>query len=96
MTQEEKLLILKKDLQMTTKANDDLLEVLLKLADEEIKGEGIHLIKDDTRSDMAVVQYAAYLFRKRGAPETAMPRYLRWQLNNMKFSRKYGGTKSDV
>ena len=37
---------------------------------------------------MAVVQYAAYLFRKRAGNETAMPRFLRLRLNNILFSQK--------
>lgn len=34
--------------------------------------------------------YAAYLVRKR-ATEEAMPRMLRWALNNRLFSQKAGG-----
>ena len=91
MIQAEKLMILKKDLQITTSANDDLLNFLLESSREEIIGEGIRLIENDIRSDAVNIQYAAYLFRKRASPQTAMPRFLRWELNNMKFSEKYGG-----
>ncbi|WP_313584205.1 hypothetical protein [Lacrimispora sp.] len=82
-----KLAVLKQDLQMLTNANDDYLKNLLNLAASAIQTEGIKLT-DDINSDMAVVQYAAYLFRKRAGTDTAMPRYLRWQLNNMLFSQK--------
>lgn len=76
---------------MLTTANDEYLGTLLDLAAGAIQREGIKLIEDDTECDMAVVQYAAYLFRKRAAADTTMPRFLRWQLNNLLFSQKVGG-----
>lgn len=91
-----KLKILKQDLQMITSVNDEYLQNLLSLSAERIRGEGIVLIENDIRSDMAQIQYAAYLYRKRAAADTAMPRYLRFELNNMKFSEKYGGETSDI
>lgn len=92
MTDEQKLVVLKHDLQMLTSANDEYLRKLIDLAKSAIRREGITL-RDDTESDMAVVQYAAYLYRKRGADETAMPRFLRYQLNNMLFSQKARDTQ---
>lgn len=91
MNKAEKLAVLKKDLQMLTNANDDFLGTLLDLAVDAIQKEGIILVDGDIGADMAVVQYAAYLFRKRAGTDTAMPRFLRWQLNNMLFSQKAGG-----
>lgn len=91
MDKAAKLVILKQDLQMLTTANDEYLGTLLDLAAGAIQREGIKLIEDDTECDMAVVQYAAYLFRKRAAADTTMPRFLRWQLNNLLFSQKAGG-----
>ena len=88
MDRAAKLEILKKDLQMLTESNDQYLQALLDLAAEAIKKEGITLIEDDTQCDMAVIQYASYLFRKRAAADTQMPRFLRWQLNNLLFSQK--------
>lgn len=96
MNDADKLKILKQDLQMITSANDEYLQNLLSLSAERIRGEGITLIENDIRSDMAQIQYAAYLFRKRASADTVMPRYLRFELNNMKFSKKYGGGTSDV
>lgn len=96
MNDADKLKILKQDLQMITSANDEYLQNLLSLSVERIRGEGIILIENDIRSDMAQIQYAAYLYRKRAAADTAMPRYLRFELNNMKFSEKYGGGKGDI
>lgn len=88
MDEAAKLLVLKQDLQMLTTANDDYLKTLMKLAASEIETEGITLTEGNIDSDMAVIQYAAYLFRKRAGTDASMPRYLRWQLNNMLFSQK--------
>lgn len=90
MTKEEKLVILKQDLQMLTSANDAYLKTLLDLSAKAIQTEGITLIENDMECDMAAIQYAAYLFRKRGADDTAMPRYLRYMLNNLLFKQKAG------
>lgn len=91
MTRDEKLPILKKDLQMLTSANDEYLLILLDQAEALIKREGVKLM-DDIESDMLVIQYAAYLFRKRAGTETAMPRFLRFQINNLLFSQKGRGS----
>ena len=91
MTAAEKLSVLKMDLQMLTAANDDYLTLLLRQAEKAIATEGIKVVEGDTECEMAVIQYAAYLFRKRAAEETAMPRYLRYLLNNILFSQKAGG-----
>lgn len=54
-----------------------------------ITREGITL--EGTVEDLQLVEmYAAYLVRKRNATE-AMPRMLRWALNNRLFSQKSGG-----
>ena len=90
MTDQEKLTILKKDLQMLTNSNDDYLKILMKQAKAQIEREGVDT-SDGIEEDMAVIQYAAYLFRKRAAADTTMPRFLRWQLNNLLFSQKAGG-----
>lgn len=88
MTAENKLYILKKDLQLTTTANDLYLETLLDFSVAAIEREGIILLDDNIECDMAVIHYAAYLFRKRAGTETAMPRFLRYELNNLLFSQK--------
>ena len=96
MTDAEKLVVLKADLQTLTNANDPYLTQLLSYADDDIKREGV---SDDGSAEYASVQimYAAYLFRKRAATtaggktsNTAMPRFLRWALNNLLFSQKAG------
>lgn len=94
MNTQEKLVVLKQDLQLLTSSNDEYLSTLLDLSAQAIQTEGIRLIENDLESDMAVIQYAAYLFRKRAAPDTTMPRFLRWQLNNLLISQK--GAVNDV
>nr|DAV23282.1 MAG TPA: Head Tail Connector Protein [Caudoviricetes sp.] len=94
MNAEEELIVLKQDLQLLTASNDEYLGTLLDLSAQAIQTEGIRLIENDLECDMAVIQYAAYLFRKRAAPDTTMPRFLRWQLNNLLMSQK--GAVNDV
>lgn len=91
MDNAQKLVILKKDLQLTTTANDEFLNFLLEKAKIHISEEGIILIDGDMKSDMIVIDYAAYLFRKRASADTTMPRSLRYDLNNMLFNQKMGG-----
>lgn len=94
MTAQERLTILKSNLQLLTSSNDTFLRYLLEAGEAAIQREGI---VDDRSADYSacVIDYAAYLFRKRAAStaggkdgETAMPRFLRWQLNNLLFSQK--------
>ena len=94
MTKEERLTLLKNDLQMLTSSNDSLLSSLLDASVEYIQKEGITLVENDIGIDIVIVQYAAYLFRKRASEETAMPRFLRYNLNNILFSQK--GKRNDV
>lgn len=94
MTKEERLTLLKNDLQMLTSSNDTLLSSLLDASAEYIQKEGITLVENDIGIDMVIVQYAAYLFRKRASEETAMPRFLRYNLNNILFSQK--GKRNDI
>lgn len=86
----DKLALLKLDLQMTTDSNDAFLESLLSAAEAAIQREGI-IINDDADVQMAIVHYAAYLFRRRGGSDTTMPRFLRYELNNILVSQKTEG-----
>ena len=95
MTDKERLAVLKKDLQMLTDSNDDYLKILLTQAKAQVQREGVDL-SVGIEGDMVVIQYAAYLFRKRASGDTAMPRYLRLQLNNMKMSQAGRGEKNDL
>lgn len=83
-----RLILLKKDLQQTTTANDDYLTFLLDSAEKRITEEGIILTDGDVESESLIIQYASYLFRKRAGTETGMPRFLRYSLNNMLMHQK--------
>lgn len=61
-------------------------------AQQFITREGIELT-DSVEDGQLVEMYAAYLIRKRATAE-AMPRMLRWALNNRLFSQKAQVTDS--
>lgn len=104
MTGAEKLAILKSDLQLLTNTQDEYLTFLLGVAGAAMKREGVS--DDQSADYNACqVSYAAYLFRRRAANtssatlgtgfapsggETAMPRFLRYQLNNILMAQKIG------
>lgn len=68
------------------------LEFLIDTAIELIAREGVTLVEPYTSEDTnLIVMYASYLYRKRATDE-AMPRMLRWALNNRIFGRKTDGT----
>jgi hypothetical protein len=94
MDDETKLKILKHDLQTTTSANDEYLKSLLEYGKAAIIREGIKFEEETIELDMAVIHYAAYLFRKRAGKDTMMPRFLRYELNNILFSQR--GKTSDL
>lgn len=82
--------ILMADLQLLS-ADDNLRIYLISLIDtaqELIATEGIVLDSTSAAAVQVVAQYAAYLYRHRADENTAMPRFLRWELNNMLFSQK--------
>lgn len=81
------LMVLKTDLQISAEAYDEYLKNIIAAASAAIENEGIKL-EDTIEDGMLVEQYAAFLFRKRKEDNVAMPRYLRWQLNNRLFSQK--------
>ena len=98
MTDEEILTVLKVDLQVSTDKLDNYLGQIIQAARAYIQTEGITL--DCSVGDgMLVEMYSAYLYRRRrnDAPNdyrreenVAMPRMLRWALNNRLFSQKAG------
>lgn len=88
--EDTELTVLKQNLQMPqTNANDEYLKMLLKQAVSLMAREGI---VDDDSFDyyMAKIDYAAFLFRKRASKDNtlAMPRSLRYELNNILLSQK--------
>lgn len=87
MDENMQLKILKMNLQLLTNAQDEYLKKLLKQAVSLIKREGIQ--NDHTEDyEMSIIDYAAFLFRKRANNELTMPRHLRYELNNILMSQK--------
>lgn len=70
----------------TTK--DEYLANLITAAKQYITREGATLSLDQMEDCNLVVMYAAWLYRKRAEDAPAMPRMLRWALNNRIFSEK--------
>lgn len=91
MELQDKLLLLKMDLQITTTAYDELLSQMISSAEGMIAREGIVLDSKKAEDTQLVVMYAAYLYRRRRDENPAMPRMLRWALNNRLLSQKAGG-----
>lgn len=87
----DKLRILKLDLQIATSAYDELLIQMISSAEGMISREGIVLDGKSAEDTQLVVMYAAYLYRHRRDENPAMPRSLRFALNNRLFSQKAGG-----
>lgn len=87
MADADVLKILKLDLQISVNSLDDYLLTIIQAARNFIANEGITLT--DSIPDMMLVEmYAAYLYRKRREENAAMPRMLRWNLNNRLLSEK--------
>lgn len=93
MTQEDILTLLQADLNILQPdaTRTAQLTHLINAALQLIAREGVTLQEPFSAEDgQLVIMYAAYLFRKRATGE-AMPRMLRWALNNRVFSAKAGG-----
>lgn len=102
MCETEKLTLLKSNLQLLTNTQDNYLMFLLNAAEAAMTREGI--TDDGSADYNACqIDYAAYLYRKREAStmsatlgtgfspsggETAMPRFLRYMMNNLLLSQK--------
>lgn len=81
------LTILKTDLEISGTSRDTLLTNMIELAKAAISREGITL-NDSTDDGMLVETYSAFLYRKRREEAVAMPRSLRYMLNNRLLSEK--------
>lgn len=88
MTEQEILVLLKQNLDITYDYKDDYLVSLISASEISIKEEGATLDLGDSNDVNLVVMYAAYLFRKRAEDNPVMPRMLRYALNNRVFSEK--------
>ena len=88
MTDAELLSALKTDLGITGTGYDLRLEQLLTAAQAAVAREGAVLNPAESVEDCQIaVMYAAWLWRRRDTME-AMPRMLRWALNNRIFAGK--------
>lgn len=86
MSNDQLLAMLKIDLGITASLYDTRLSQYLKTAQDEIEREGVTLSPSDDVADAnLVIQYAAWMWRKRDTGE-GMPRMIRWQINNRLFS----------
>lgn len=79
--------MLKVDLGISTTAYDVRLTQYITSAKEYIQREGISLNGEKVSDMNLVVMYASWLWSKRDTNE-AMPRMLRWNLNNRLFEEK--------
>lgn len=87
MTDAELLVLLKANLSIARTTWDSFLLHLISVSKKEIEREGITL--EDTPADnYLIVMYASYLYRKRNEDIAAMPRMLRYELNQRVFSEK--------
>lgn len=87
MNHESMLAALKIDLGLTTTIYDERLVAYLERAEQEITREGVILSAEKTDDVNLVIQYAAWMWRKRDTGD-GMPRMIRWQINNRIFGRE--------
>ena len=87
MTDTDILRMLKVDLGISGDAYDDRLGQYIVSAKKNIGIEGVTLDADDVHDCNLVIQYAAWLWRKRINGE-GMPRMLRWELNQRLIHEK--------
>lgn len=87
------LSMLKVDLGITAKAYNDRLTEYLEAASADMSREGVQL-EDTVEDSQLIVQYAAWLWRSRESGD-AMPRMLRYRLNNRIFSQKMRGAENE-
>lgn len=89
MTNNEILAVLKTDLQIAVSTQDSYLMSLIEQATAAVTTEGM-TVQNTVQDGMLIEQYAAFLWRKRREDDVAMPRYLRWMLNNRIVAEKMG------
>lgn len=89
MNDTTKLQMLKIDLGINTTIYDDRLTQYIAAATAEIEREGVKLT-DSVPDGNLVIQYAAWMWRKRDTGE-GIPRMIRWQINNRLFGGESDG-----
>lgn len=83
--------MLKIDLGMVTTAYDARLVAIMEAAKKAIEVEGIVLDPERFDDAQLIIMYSAWLWRRRDSMD-AMPKMLRWALNNRLFSQKASET----
>lgn len=92
MTDVELLSMVKLNLAIIGDTWNEYLMNLIAVSKKAIAREGITLNDSDIEDCNLVVMYTAYLYRKRAEDTAAMPRMLRYALNNRIFSEKGAAT----
>ncbi len=88
MTDADILAMTKSNLQIMGTVWDTYLGQLIEAAKGYIGTQGIVLDLSQIRHCNLVVMYASYLYRKRADDAPAMPRMLRYELNNCLLEQK--------
>lgn len=88
MTEQDRLIMLKRDLRIMSTGYDDRLKQILETSEKAIIAEGASTL-DKTKLEDAqlIVMYAAWIWRNSDTG-AGMPRMLRWSLNNRIFAEK--------
>lgn len=91
MSETDLLEMTKANLQMASSAFDEFIKKLIQAAMISIREYGIYLNLDNIRDCNLVVMYTSYLFNKRKAENSGMPRMLQMAMHNRLFSEKMRG-----
>ena len=91
MTIADILTMTKSNLQIAGDSFDDYLTMLIEAAQGAIATEGITIDYESVEDCNIVVMYTSYLYRKRLGDDPAMPRMLRYAMNNKLFAQKAKG-----
>lgn len=91
MSDADLLAALKVDLGITGTGYDARLAQVITAASENIAREGAALNRYSMEDCQILILYAGWMWRRRDTME-AMPRMLRWALNNRIFSAAAGGS----
>lgn len=81
------LKLVKFDLQKLNNSEDEYLLFLIRAAKKRLEGMKISFEENSFELQNLLVHYAAYLYRKRGAQETALPLFIRQEINDIKISQ---------
>ena len=94
MTDAQLLAAVKTDNQISVSGYDARLTEIIDSAKIAITAEGVQTLDPSASEEDAqlVIMYADWIWSSRNQPEAAMPRSLRWKLNNRIFGEKARNT----